>query len=1465
MNDLLQKPGTKRKSDQIFLTGEPSNKIIKQGGDGDDENIQNIFKISRIPGENYFTLEIHNSKSFLKPKNSVATAQELTYKAHLKYPSSDIYLSDLTPQLTALFQTLLDELVLIYGRNGIARIYIDHPNLEKAIIVVPTPIHKLSVPVILDHIDNVVNSAGDIPADDTLDINVAVIRTIQGSGRKKILHTDDFKAKKSIVTISNKDNTCLARAVVVAHAHMEKFKFPADKSFSLKYDRLRNSKNKTQGAMAQNLIDLIKIDKEEMGNLQHIPKYEDFLKVGICVISASLGNKRVYNGNAIYTDRLFLLHSGSLENGHFDVITKVNAMMNTQYYCEECGKGFKDRTSHKCRIWCNVCGRKSCTLTNPITCSVCNRLCRSENCMKAHLSKITSGRGKFAGIVLKSLCERSWECPECKAIVDLESRGVSSHECGEVFCNICKQYFLNEHHLCYMKSLSPKTDFDKFIFYDFECRQDNENGVHTPNFVVAHTACSNCKDENVDEFTKCENCGTRCSKCNKYNRKSREYEFTPCDSCGFRQVIFSGDNTKESFCKWLISEDHSNFTAIAHNSRAYDSYFIYSYLMDQSICPDPIIFAGTKIMYMYVQRINLRLLDSLNFLPMPLDKLPKSFGLKELKKGFFPHLFNTKENQNVILSTLPDKKYYNPESMSKDKREEFLTWYEKNKNCNFDFKKEIKEYCVSDVDILLRACCEFRELMLKATGDEEKIEDIHNMIFKTVYTNAVDPFSFLTIASVCIGIFRTKFLPEDWLVLTEENSEKNPNCLHDFNCECEWLKGIRKNGFSDIEVFNNFKWTPENKFKIVRKKFVGSKIGIIPAHGYSGDIHSKESIEWLHVLQEEWAKKGKNISIQSARSTEGEKIINFKGQKKVIRYKVDGYFEYDGEKYVCEYYGCNWHGCTTCFPFNRENTFKEHKSLGQRWRDTILKENRLKEMGYRIINMWSCDFHTKVVQDVSLNEFVKSLNIQEPIDVRDCYFGGRTNALTLHKTFSGDEKCGYVDFTSLYPSVLKYDRYPVGHPVRITKDFESYMTEVCNGECDYTPCTGMHVILPYFGMMKVQILPPNDISHPVLPIRCADKLKFPLCFKCATSSNKKICTCSDAERAFIHTYCTPELETAINMGYEVLKIFEVLHWPTTEKYNTETKSGGIFTNYINTFLKIKQQASGYPPNVISDSDKDLYIDNYFKHEGILLAKDKIVKNPGLRSLSKLALNSFYGKFGQRTNMKRSKFVDNVGELYSTITDRSINLVDFHIMNDDIMQLEFSNSEDFKVLCPTTNVIIAAFCTCWARLKLWNVMNKLGNRVLYHDTDSIIYSYSPEDIYKPPIGEYLGDLTSELECKEVGCSGCDVGHWITEFVSCGPKNYSYRINSGQVVCKVRGFSLNHRNSQVVNFESMKDSLFAWKEDKPMNQLLTVKTEILRSKFRNPVVYSRIVSKHYGVVYDKRVVMNDYTSKPFGYRM
>ena len=79
------------------------------------------------------------------------------------------------------------------------------------------------------------------------------------------------------------------------------------------------------------------------------------------------------------------------------------------------------------------------------------------------------------------------------------------------------------------------------------------------------------------------------------------------------------------------------------------------------------------------------------------------------------------------------------------------------------------------------------------------------------------------------------------------------------------------------------------------------------------------------------------------------------------------------------------------------------------------------------------------------------------------------------------------------------------------------------------------------------------------------------------------------------------------MGYKILQVHEVLHWQKSEVYDPVNKEGGLFTGYINTFLKLKQQSSGFPGHVKTNEEKDLYIEKYYDHEGIHLEKKLIQK------------------------------------------------------------------------------------------------------------------------------------------------------------------------------------------------------------------------------------------------------------------
>ena len=125
-----------------------------------------------------------------------------------------------------------------------------------------------------------------------------------------------------------------------------------------------------------------------------------------------------------------------------------------------------------------------------------------------------------------------------------------------------------------------------------------------------------------------------------------------------------------------------------------------------------------------------------------------------------------------------------------------------------------------------------------------------------------------------------------------------------------------------------------------------------------------------------------------------------------------------------------------------------------------------------------------------------------------------------------------VDSTSLYPWVNKYCQYPVGHHKVITKDFWD--------------------IKDYFGIAKVKILPPRELYHQVLPYRSNGKLKFALCRTCANTANQNPCTCSEEERVLTGTWCTPEIQTALRLGYTLKKIYEVYHWEETTQYDPKT-------------------------------------------------------------------------------------------------------------------------------------------------------------------------------------------------------------------------------------------------------------------------------------------------------------------------
>jgi len=242
------------------------------------------------------------------------------------------------------------------------------------------------------------------------------------------------------------------------------------------------------------------------------------------------------------------------------------------------------------------------------------------------------------------------------------------------------------------------------------------------------------------------------------------------------------------------------------------------------------------------------------------------------------------------------------------------------------------------------------------------------------------------------------------------------------------------------------------------------------------------------------------------------------------------------------------------------------------------------------------------------------------------------------------------------------------------------------------------------------------------------------------------CTHSHEQRTLTGTWCSPELQNAVALGYEIQYVYEVWHFDQTCE--------GLFQENVNTWLKIKQEASGWPSWVGDDETKrQQYLREYYEHEGIQLEYDKIEHNRGLRTLAKMMLNSMWGKFGQRLNKTQVQEFDDPQTFHRFLDTDTLDVRHVSVINDAMVEVHYQYQDEDIPVSPNLNIFVAAFTTCWARLRLYEALQLLDQRVLYYDTDSVVY-LEEEDLPNPVLGDYLGEFTSELDDDD----------YIEEFVS-----------------------------------------------------------------------------------------------------
>ena len=281
---------------------------------------------------------------------------------------------------------------------------------------------------------------------------------------------------------------------------------------------------------------------------------------------------------------------------------------------------------------------------------------------------------------------------------------------------------------------------------------------------------------------------------------------------------------------------------------------------------------------------------------------------------------------------------------------------------------------------------------------------------------------------------------------------------------------------------------------------------------------------------------------------------------------------------------------------------------------------------------------------------------------------------------------------------------------------------------------------------------------------------------CIETRNQNKCKHSDGKRSFIGTWTTDEVNKALEKGYKVIRTYEVWHF--------DKSTDDLFKGYIRRFMKIKLESSKHD---FKTKEEEANFKLKIK-KSLDIDVEKFEFNAGLRSISKLCLNSLWGKFGQRSNMSQTKYVMEVPEFYEILLDDKLDNKNFQFINDDMVQMTYNFKDQFVDNSKNTNVYIACFTTSHTRLMLYNKLDYLNEKLLYFNTDSIIYVDDGTKNVKT--GDMLGDMTDKLS-----------GKGITNFVSTGPKSYSFKYGDDDEKSTIKGFTLNHENSSILNYNSM----------------------------------------------------------------
>ena len=139
-------------------------------------------------------------------------------------------------------------------------------------------------------------------------------------------------------------------------------------------------------------------------------------------------------------------------------------------------------------------------------------------------------------------------------------------------------------------------------------------------------------------------------------------------------------------------------------------------------------------------------------------------------------------------------------------------------------------------------------------------------------------------------------------------------------------------------------------------------------------------------------------------------------------------------------------------------------------------------------------------------------------------------------------------------------------------------------------------------------------------------------------------------------------------------------------------------------------------------DEDKYVQYFRESEEIELDKSVTQMNVAKRGLTKLCLDSLWGKLIESNNRAQSKVFADQQELFRFIATPGIEVTSLMLSGHEVVRTtwKYVEEEQNMPFLRHTNEVIGAYVTAGAWLKLYSYPDALKESVIYRHIDSVIY-------------------------------------------------------------------------------------------------------------------------------------------------